>query len=81
MHPNYRWSKGVPPPVPPDRPTHFELEVERLGLNGDRRKLFACEKLRKWAERNRDRKYIPEWLLNAWGLELWERDINLSKGN
>jgi len=35
---------------------------------------FSAE-LRTWCERNRNRFYIPEWLLDEWGFRV---DANLS---
>lgn len=46
--------------------TAFELEVERLGLRREDY-LYSVE-LRRWCDRNRDRVYIPEWLLEQWGM-------------
>ena len=46
--------------------TEFERQVERLGLN--KTEYVASEPLRRWCERNRNRCYVPEWLLEAWGL-------------
>ena len=48
--------------------TAFEAEVRRLGLN-----MQTCESskpLRRWCERNKDRCYIPEWLLERWGISV-----------
>ncbi len=48
--------------------TEFEREVERLGLRSEDYVLSV--ELRRWCERNRDRVYIPEWLLDEWGMTI-----------
>ncbi len=48
--------------------TAFEEQVRKLGLN-----LQTCatsKELRLWCERNKDRCYIPEWLLARWNLSV-----------
>jgi len=60
-------------PVPPSAirragATEFEREVRRLGLT--RETCIASTELRHWCERNKNRCYIPEWLLNKWGIEV-----------
>ena len=61
---NPNWGKAGP--SPPALPTEFELEAERLGLT---KKMYVrSAKLRDWCERNKNRIYIPEWLLETWGI-------------
>jgi hypothetical protein len=45
-------------------PTAFELQVRKLGLN--QRACVRSRALRLWCKRNKDRCYIPEWLLAKW---------------
>ena len=45
-------------------PTAFELQVRKLGL--DARTCAKSRALRMWCERNKDRYYVPEWLLAKW---------------
>jgi len=48
--------------------TAFEEQVRKLGLN-----LQTCaesKELRLWCERNKNRCYIPEWLLEQWNLSV-----------
>ena len=59
---NLNW--GKPGPFPPALPTEFEMEVRRL----TKRMYIRSAKLRNWCERNRNRMYVPEWLLAAWGI-------------
>lgn len=44
--------------------TAFEQQLRKLGLN--QRTSAGLEELRQWCERNKDRCYIPEWLLTEW---------------
>jgi len=61
---NPEWGKSGP--SPPALPTEFELEVRRLRLT--RQMYLRSPELRDWCVRNRNRIYIPEWLLEAWGI-------------
>ncbi len=49
---------------PPNAPTAFELQAEHLRLTPEM--YVYSRELRTWCERNRDRVYIPEWLLDEW---------------
>jgi hypothetical protein len=46
--------------------TEFEIRVRHLRLTPDR--YASSIELRRWCERNRNRCYIPEWLLEEWGI-------------
>ena len=46
--------------------TEFEIKVKQLGLT--KQTCAASKELRSWCESNRNRCYIPEWLLNEWGI-------------
>jgi len=46
--------------------TEFELEVTRLGLK--RPDYVASMTLKRWCNHNRNRVYVPEWLLAEWGM-------------
>ena len=48
--------------------TEFEKQVQQLGLT--KQTCAASTQLRNWCERNRNRRYIPEWLLGAWGFQV-----------
>ena len=63
---NSNWASGQPVKLRPPGPTDFEDEVRRLGL--DDQTCVESLKLKHWCERNKDRCYIPEWLLKRWGL-------------
>ena len=53
----------IPPIV-----TEFELEVARLRLK--RPDYLASMPLKRWCNRNRHCVYVPEWLLDEWGMEV-----------
>jgi len=54
--------------------TEFEVEVARLGLT--KTQFVSSVQLRGWCELNRNRVYIPEWLLDEWHMRV---DINFSE--
>ncbi len=45
----------------------FEYMVKSLGLSPEQ--YVRSERLRAWAEKNKDQKYVPTELLEAWGFE------------
>ena len=58
------WGRPIPPA--PALATEFELRVRLLQLTPE---TFASSReLRIWCERNRNRVYVPEWLLKEWGI-------------
>ena len=63
---NPNW--GKPFPALPVLLTQFEMQVERLGLA--KAQYVASPQLKHWCERNRNRCYVPEWLLKEWGIEV-----------
>src|SRR5439155_3125501 len=68
---NPNW--GRPIPLAPALATAFEMQVRRLRLTPDT--YLLSDELRGWCERNRNRFYIPEWLLDMWDIPV---DPNLS---
>jgi len=61
---NPNWGK---PALPiPAGPTEFEMQVKKLGLT--KRTYADSAQLRIWCENNRNRCYVPEWLLDALGI-------------
>jgi hypothetical protein len=64
---NPNW--GKPGPFGPVVPTvtSFEEAVKELQLQPDQ--YLHSTRLREWARRNMNSKFIPEGLLQAWGLE------------
>jgi hypothetical protein len=63
---NPSFSSGRPTPIPPESGSEFEKRMRELRLTPD-----TCEtshELRRWCEENRNRCFIPEALLKAWGI-------------
>ena len=61
---NPNW--GRPMPCVPALPTEFELQIRQLQLTAE---MYASSRdLRSWCEQNRNRLYVPEWLLEEWGI-------------
>jgi hypothetical protein len=56
---NPNWGRPIPPS--PALATEFELRVNQLGLTPEMYTSSAA--LHAWCMRNKDRVYIPEWLL------------------
>lgn len=63
---NSEWSSGKPAKVLPAARTEFERQAKLLGLT--EQSYETSQPLRNWCERNRDRCYVPEWLLKKWGM-------------
>jgi hypothetical protein len=68
---NPYWGHALPPA--PVLATAFELETRKLHLNPEKY-VFSSE-LRRWCWQNRNRVYIPEWLLGEWDITV---DPNVS---
>ena len=69
---NPNWGQSMPLGRPA-LATQFEIEVRHLRLTPDT--YFRSATLHSWCEENRNRYYIPEWLLEAWGMSV---DANLT---
>ena len=61
---NPDWGKEMP--QAPAGPSEFEVLTKQLRLTPDKYALSAA--LKDWCKRNRNRCYIPEWLLDEWGI-------------
>jgi hypothetical protein len=64
---NPNWTSGQLSPIP-RLPTAFEIQVQKLGLN--EQTCATSEALQRWCELNKNRCYIPEWLLKQWGISV-----------
>jgi hypothetical protein len=64
---NPSWGKPITVRLP-NLPTEFEIRVSQLGLetNG----YATSTALRRWCEHNRNQFYVPEWLLEEWGIKV-----------
>ena len=56
---NPNWGRPIPPS--PAVATEFELRVKQLGLTAEM--YTSSASLRVWCKQNKDRVYIPVWLL------------------
>jgi hypothetical protein len=63
---NPNWGRHTPPA--PVLSTEFEIQVRKLHLKPET--YFFSAELRGWCQRNRNRFYIPEWLLKAWNISV-----------
>jgi len=61
---NPNWGRPIQPA--PAVATEFEMHVRQLGLT--KQTCVDSTELRSWCERNRNRCYVPEWLLGVWGI-------------
>jgi hypothetical protein len=61
---NPNW--GRPIPRVPALATEFELRARQLQLTAGM--YTSSAELRAWCEQNRNRLYVPEWLLEEWGI-------------
>jgi hypothetical protein len=59
---NPNWGRPMPPA--PALATEFELRVRQLHLTPEM--YLSSRELRIWCEKNRNRCYVPEWLLKEW---------------
>jgi hypothetical protein len=66
---NPNWGRPIPPLLA--LPTEFEMRVRQLQLMAEM--YTSSVELRTWCEQNRNRVYIPEWLLEEWGISV---DLN-----
>ena len=66
---NPNWGRPIPPMLA--LPTQFEMRVRQLRLT--KATYTSSRELRAWCEQNRNRVYIPEWLLEELGITV---DLN-----
>jgi hypothetical protein len=65
---NSDFASGRHTPARPATASEFEKRMRELRLTRD-----TCADslaLRRWCEENRNRCYIPEWLLKVWGIDV-----------
>jgi hypothetical protein len=63
---NPNW--GRPIPVPAAVATEFENRARQLHLTPE--SYATSRELRLWCELNRNRVWVPEWLLREWGIRV-----------
>jgi hypothetical protein len=61
---NPNWGRPIPPA--PALATEFEKRARQLDLTPGA--YASSRELREWCEKNRNRVYVPEWLLAEWGI-------------
>jgi hypothetical protein len=61
---NPNWGRPIAPLLA--LPTEFEMRARQLHLTAEM--YTSSRELRAWCEQNRNRLYIPEWLLEEWGI-------------
>jgi hypothetical protein len=66
---NPNWGRPIAPSLA--LPTEFEMRVRQLQLTTET--YTYSRDLRAWCEQNRNRLYVPEWLLEEWGITV---DLN-----
>jgi hypothetical protein len=66
---NPHFGQPLPPSAfPKAGATEFDRELQRLGLT--RETCAGSSELRRWCQHNKERCYIPEWLLKEWGIDV-----------
>lgn len=65
--------RGEPLDPRPALPGEFEKFAKQLGLT--EQEYADSRQLRLWCEENRNRCYIPEWLLKRWGIVVSNNDL------
>jgi len=61
---NPNWGRPIAPLLA--LPTGFEMRARQLRLTAGM--YTSSAELRIWCERNRNQCYVPEWLLEEWGI-------------
>jgi hypothetical protein len=61
---NPNWGRPIAPVLA--LPTEFEMQAKQLRLTAEM--YTYSRELRAWCKRNRNRVYVPEWLLEEWGI-------------
>ena len=52
----------------PSLVTEFDIQIACLGLKTTQ--YVDSRELKLWCDRNRNRVYVPEWLLAEWGMQV-----------
>lgn len=63
---NPEWGKSFNPATV--LVTEFEGQAARLRLT--KAQYVASAELKRWCDQNRNRVYVPEWLLGEWGMHV-----------
>ena len=65
---NPKWGQGQPAQPPPASATEFEWKLRELGLTNET--CASSIQLRAWCAENKNKRYIPEWLLKTWQMQV-----------
>ena len=65
---NPTWGSGQQPRIAPAAATEFESKLQELGLTNET--CVSSVQLRTWCAQNKNHRYIPEWLLKAWQMQV-----------
>jgi hypothetical protein len=65
---NPNWGSGQQPRIAPASATEFEWKLQELGLTNET--CVSSVQLRTWCAENKNHRYIPEWLLKAWQMQV-----------
>lgn len=71
--PNPGWTNGTGSRLREEQPTAFELLVAGLKLSED--EYAYSSQVEAWVRKNRNHRYVPEFLLVTFGLEV---DVNVT---
>lgn len=67
-----KWAHGqVYGKVPTEQPTEFEIVAGRLGLTTEA-EMLESQSLKRWVKQYKDRRYVPERLLQKWQMTVSE---------
>jgi hypothetical protein len=70
---NKKWGSHIPPEPKPDKPTAFEITAHQLQLKPKDYKTSGP--LKSWAAKHYKSRFVPEKLLEHWGLVFIETDL------
>lgn len=66
---NSHWASGKAAEIrPASMPTEFETVTSSLHL--DQKRYVESKQLREWCSVNKNRRYVPEWLLEEWEMQV-----------
>jgi hypothetical protein len=67
------WASGRSSRIPSAMPTAFETRAHELRLTAPT--YLESQELRRWCKDNRNKCYIPEWLLKEWGISINSEEL------
>jgi hypothetical protein len=65
---NPNWGRGQQPRIAPAAATEFEWKLQELGLTN--KTCASSVQLRAWCAENKNHRYIPEWLVKTWQMQV-----------